>query len=77
MAKAFQGNAFQFDAFQIGDVTGTSDTDLSDIIHILAKGKRGKHYYRTGPIPNHDTDYREWVETNPGSSRNPSRRNRT
>lgn len=77
MARAFLGAAFQFNAFQVEDVQGTSDTDLSDLIHILARGKRGKHYYRTGPVSSHDTNYREWVESNPGSSRNPNRRNRT
>lgn len=75
MATAFQSNAFQGSAFQVAtgsEVVGA--TNLGDLLTIRARGKRGKHFARIGPLPDHDTNYAAWVDTNPGVSRHPGRR---
>lgn len=71
---AFQANAFQNNAFQVQTASVEGNVTLDDILVIGARGKRGKHYPRTGPIPAHDTNYATWIETNPGVSRHPGRR---
>lgn len=73
MAIAFQQNAFQENAFQ-ATPSSEVNVDLSDVVYMIGRGKRGKAFGRIGPKPDHDTKFREYVETNPGVSRNPGRR---